>query len=877
MYAEAATQITGINLDNSNRTTNDENTTKELLSNRYTTPPSNKLNFSITDEDVENIVKPFKFSKENDKIIHSVKLGRSEPYNSIRANRTQAGRAVDIDVYKFSAPVDHNAVYILPDNKELTKEDESLKFLQSTEEIESFENIALTTPKTPYFDQKYKEIVESINKVSENIPDSDIENATLSNNHSSDNFIDTLDENTDDAKLEYKTFEAVTNSNQTDGRRKSESVKESRATLRYENKYNISTSYERNSPSEESNELHKETVKHFPNDVIVNEVKQNPSRTASTVKYNPPVTLKNSITITSTDRGDSAIISNKIEGDLTTTPSYTPSTIADKPNISRRGSIKFADYNKVTNSTASTPSGNKTPDQTVEENQVVPIHITSLDNDVTTNRITSPRIESDRITTVKTKSVVLKSNAASQDDHQSTTVYLFVQPEEIEGLTTIKNEIEEIQQTSVASTPRAFQPISTTLKESETTIVSQTPEPITTVSDSDERTTAVTSIPRGFSLPTTPNYDATTENLHPTDGVGETTTFMPITTTAEITTEYFGLDFNSTEEKTTIVSSTSTRNYEVDEKTSVSAETSTVSETPNFSTTELQEQTTVLPETSTESEKTTTVTELRSSKNMKFLETTEAVTTEYYETTTHEAVTTFRPANSFETTSSFIGGVTTVKVEGITETTTSLPITTNEIPLSTSKEDTSELVTKLIVDTTPTKTLLENETTEEKSTQDMKTTPSTSFNFVHIENIDKNHTTLTPDELKPNEIYKTKEVSSVSPNDDVKTTTETSADETTSSGLDGPSSSSGTVVAIIISCVGGICLIALACLLVSDPCELFFWWSLLFPLIDVLPKYYHVVVMIESKSCFRCVRVLQTYISKNYFMLQYHLLFTEIF
>lgn len=853
VFEIGTTKITEPPPQNSTSTPKNEIPTKESLSVEFNTLKPHKHKSSITDKDVENIVKPFKFAADNKDNITTVKLKKSEPYANVRlsnkvVNRTNVGRSVDIDIDKFTAPVDHNAVYTLPDTKEFADKDESFSPFHSTKGDSTFEfSSELTTPKTPYFDKKYKEVVESLNKKLQDIPNSDFENTTFSKNYSSDNFIDGPEDNADKTKLEYRSLEIEkSKSNPT------ENVKETRTSIRFENKYNISTSYETSTPNEESNELHKDRVKHLLNDDTVNEVKHIPSIGGSIKKQELHVTtLRYSITKSVTEKSDSAIISNKIEGESTTTPLSTLPLFSNKPNNSRRGSIKFADYNKLNSTSVSSPPVNKPTEQTVEENQVVPVHVTAPNKETLINHVssTTPRkSESESITTVKFESVLLKNNTVEPTDHQSTTVYIFVQPEELKDLTTIRNEINEVQRATVASTsnevqkatvastPRAFQKLPTTEAVFPETTVSQIPkkqyEEISTVSDFDERTTAVTSIPRGFSLPTTDNNKPMREQT--TKKVKEITTPIPFTNKEETIKENYNIYstespvISTTETKTTTDAVTSTISNEAEIKTTFAPiETTTImseSTSPSLeTTTELQQTTTILPETTTIlppqtttnlPETTTlvpqqtTVIELRSSKNIKFVETTEAFTT--LETTTDMfETTTFKTDVSSETTT-IVDEISTQTKEGVTtEGPTTVPTTTNEI---SSVEETSDFVTKVVFDSTPTKNLLENATAEEKPTEESKTTPTTSFNFVHIKNIDKNHTTLTPDELKPNEIYATP--ASSEPIDNLTTTTETSSDETTSSGLDGPTSSSGTVVAIIISCVGGICLIALAFLLI---------------------------------------------------------------
>ncbi|XP_044761049.1 mucin-17 [Coccinella septempunctata] len=818
LYAVGTTEITTPHLEISNETSaNDGKTKTEPLSVRYNTLAPYKPK-PLTDQDVENIVKPFKFAKESEKNITSVKLKKSEPYKIPKeqnsgANRTNAGRSVDTDVDSFSTPVDHNAVYTIPDNKEYTAEDDSFRSHHSTEEVSSFENLGpLTTPKTPYFDQKFQETVDSLNKHLQSISESDLSDSTPYQNRSSDNFIDGLEETVDEAKLEYKTLETITNNNTTH-QNKGENVTETRTTINYNRNYNTSTSYDINSPSEESNELHKEAVKHLLNDDTINEVRKNPSKVEAPITQNSIITTqKYSITKTSTERDDTAIISNRIEGETTATPLSTLPLYTNKPN---RGSIKFSDYNKINLKTVSTSPETKPSEQTVEENQVVPVHVTAPNQEKTSVSSTQKK-QSESITTVKTESVVLRNNTVGPDEHQSTTVYIFVQPEDMKDLTTtIRNEIEEVQKTSVASTPRTFQPVSSTLgSASEATITVKNPEEITTVFELNERTTAVTSIPRGFSLPTTTDLSTSTER--PIGERGETTTSIPVKHVDQTTTEVY----STIEPTSDNPDSTTFDGLEV-KVTSIIAETTTLpSEGYTMETTTgLPEPTTVLPDTTTEIMEATTFPELRSSKNIKFLETTEVSTTPSFETSTFKPETPTETATSIpeylpETTTIMMTAEMTTKMEVTTEGITTVPTTTsNEVTQPVYKEQTSELVTKVIVDTTPTKTLFENETTEDKSTQETKTTPSTSFNFVHIKNIDRNHTTLTPDELKPNEIYTTPVVPSES-SENMRTVTETPSDETTSSGLDGPSSGSGTVVAVIISCVGGICLIALACLLI---------------------------------------------------------------
>ncbi|KAL3280367.1 hypothetical protein HHI36_017856 [Cryptolaemus montrouzieri] len=740
-------------IKNSQVTSTDKNNTNEYYL-KETDNDTLNLNYKyreLADEDVENIVKPFKFAKTN---VTSLKLKKSESYTTTQKSfsensRTGSGRSVDIDIEKYISPDFYNAVYTVPvsPNTKPHTSDEEIHGSHSTEETGSFENIGhLTTPKTPYFDEKYKQTVDSVNQKLEDSLGTDFDNGTHSSNNSLDNLIEEVDKNLNLTKFEFRNFKNIElNKTQKPHGGHREVLQETRKILSVENQYNDTKTYDENVPSEDNNELHKDNIKYLLSTEDVNEVRKEDTKFSSTVRSNfEPTTRKYSFTKPPTENSDASIISNKIENEnvksLPITTSEVPTTIKN----TKRGSIKFADYQK--SSTTSTPAikENKTFEQVVQENQIVPIQITPpttvLENTISQKITPNEKIESsspkhviEESTTQRIKNSA-KNITIQPEEQQSTTVLIFVQPDTIKPYTTTETS----------------------------------------------RTTTLTSIPRGFRLATT------TENIIPTTEWQEETT-------EEISTQQMETTTTAEEKTTTEVAST---------------EKMTTTEISRSTSIENIETTTLPMETTTMDLESTTFSELRSSKHIKFETTSPITTTESFEDSTIALTTaTYSPT-------------TTEEIKSATEERTTL----------TSEDTTTEVTTNITE--SPTKTLLDNQTATEKSTQGSITTTTTSIDFVHIKNIDKNHTTLLPDVLKPNEIYttpvtsvdtkikpSTKETNITESSTRTETstrpgTTETTPDDTThSSELDGPGGN-GAIVAIIISCVGGVCLIILACLLI---------------------------------------------------------------
>ncbi|KAK9871228.1 hypothetical protein WA026_011502 [Henosepilachna vigintioctopunctata] len=293
----------------------------------------NKLNVSkYTDEDVENKVYPYKFSSTKPENATSIKLKKSESYTSTPelnngSSRLENGRSVDIDIEKFISKDFYNAVYTPP----ISTKDHTSGYDTSQYGTENFGR--LTTPSTPFFDKKYKEMVDSVNQKLE--VDTDLENFTHAPNYTSDNFVEDIAKNPNGTKIAYKMFENIGgNETSKSGGIHKNVVLETQTILNIERKLNETTTYDE-TPSDGINEVHKENLKYLLGDEQANEVKKE----EGSINNSPSLrtsfqltTKKYSITKPSTDKNDAGIISNKIESDtlkslITTT---TPNSVVSK-------------------------------------------------------------------------------------------------------------------------------------------------------------------------------------------------------------------------------------------------------------------------------------------------------------------------------------------------------------------------------------------------------------------------------------------------------------------------------------------------------------------------------------------------------------------
>lgn len=523
----------------------------------------NVINKDNQNEEIDNLSTKLKISGpyNNDTVSkESIDVNLVKKNITDDLNRKDKSRSIDVDINKYVSPDFHNKnnVYTLPISPETEKFiNPSYDYLSSTtvkqKTFDDFTLTDLTTPKTDYFDNKFRETVDSLDQKLEHI---DFSEPNESKEQDIDiNKLIEKNENNKNVNLDYvqsRHIEKNENGNK-NGLRK-DSIAEQATKLNFESSYN------------DTKIIDEPPVKE--NDLIDVPIERNSSET-STIK-NLILTTRKSVNLTkpTTSRNNSYILNNKIETEsLKTTDkpkeedNNNRTTATKLINVTKRGSIKFSDTLTTTPipKTSTIYNRKKNNEQTVQENQIVAVHVDVPEN-LTTENVVETTTE---VTTTEIpETTTVKEETAVAEDIITTT--------ELNTESTIEETTTEIPETT------------TMMNSEETTTENVVPETTT-----EELTTIVERITT--EIPTT-TISTTTEEL--TTSSPTTTEDIPTTTVVEqekpTTTEVLILHIEKIDNNHTTLHPETVNpsyNYPIPEQIEPKTETSSESEITTTTTT----------------------------------------------------------------------------------------------------------------------------------------------------------------------------------------------------------------------------------------------------------------------------------------------------
>lgn len=766
-------------------------------------------------------------SKENkDNVI------KAESSESKEVTREDNARSIDVDVDKFVSPEFHNInnVYTVPVSSDTEKYVDH-EFDRKTETSvvkdhlkDIVFNTDLTTPKTEFFDNKYKEAVESVNQKLEHL-----DSPEYSDTKEEINIEKLIEKSNNNANstLNYTKIKNIVNNNVGNKTRTHNDLSVEEGTnIYFESSFNKTDVIEE--PNEKLNKIIHEPIKNI-NESVSNTVVKDSSKEETidvTTEKVVILTTRKPVTLTKppTNRNISHILSNKIETDTVKKANLLPSTSSQEEsdyeppvtvaaiNVTKRGSLKYIDSLTTTTPIPTTTKSqrqisrnkindqskfNKTVEQVAQENQVIPLHTSSEDQTVTESITTEVRVK--------------------PDDSPKTT-----SPNVI--LTTIKPHVNTFK---TLQTTQAISSETTTIKNDEF-LTTVTPKTIEAVSFINEATT----------------YKTTDRNEVTTEIVTE------ISTEAHIK-ENVTTDLPSTESDSPIVTTNTSLRKEIESETDPSSAATTsepveissrIRDTTNIPE-DLTTSTMTVPTTESETEETTKPADVkRFTKENVDLFTTELPTTEIFtipDTTSEPVITTTEKTTAEITTGISTEDVTTdaTTIASTNEGTEiiknvsdnadlKLDITTiHSTSTSTSTFSSVSEMTPTVASTSTTtstaattsKRVASNEIHTSTNHPEIPVTDhfsTTEIIYIHIEN----DTILRPETNDSGYNYPTPEI--IKPdlrnlNNTTATTEENSTGVTEENNMGDPDDNKGTIAAIVISSVGGVCLIVLAGLLVS--------------------------------------------------------------
>lgn len=640
-------------------------------------------------------------------------LTKNETDNS----RKNKGRSYDVDIDKV--PDYNNNVFTLPISS--SNKDEELNFDFTTISLPRY---VLTTPKTPFFDEKFKEAVKSINKELSESDFPKFDNSSEILNFSLNNLIEEVNKNPNNTSLVYNKYKKTSRNDDSETNKHKDWEIEKATSVNFEKKIN-NTFNEIKAPSE--NDLLKAGTKRLLDDENSNNVRKD-SLLHTTRKSIPSITRASLRSNTIADAGIVKSVTYATElKDNKNLPENKGSTY--------RGAIKYADYQKNSskNETFLEPS--------VQENQV---------NSV---KVIPPAVEIEKATTIK--------------------IFEIGTPSDINNILQKTTNTEE--PTTAKDINNAFQELSNKQEH-------------TTINDVD----------------TTEEYNKSSEDLEDTAKIISLKNDTKSTIEENDSSKYLDESVVSTTLNPDTVTVKTTETTESDEKlTTDSLQFDKLQEmkmNTHVPTTELDEKTTTEPIDLTM--------ELTTEQNDELSTLNEETTS--VETTTLEPLRTSKFIND-ESSQFSVDDITT---ENIKETTTIVfiqpqetTVATTPVPELTSllNKQTAGTITSNLFDANK---LVTTTIPSVQTTKNIDIFNTTQINFYHIKNTDQNHTTILPDILRPNEIYKTPEVDI-----NFQSLNPVTTEEPDSSELNG-NGSNGAMVAILIACVGGVCLLVLVGLLV---------------------------------------------------------------
>ncbi|KAJ8985623.1 hypothetical protein NQ317_015118 [Molorchus minor] len=670
----------------------------------------------------------------------------------------------------------------------------------STEKFYDFDDMELTTPRSEYFDHRYKEAVYSLDKK-----------------------LTDFDDHEDDSKeMSSESFDATPTA-------KFMGIQEMQNVVK-------------NNTMGNKHSLHKDTlvmqvkrvnmVAHFNDTEYDDEDEDDKSKgenekvETTTPRNHFVATTRKSISLTKPPvTNNSYILSNNIETDTV--------KAINIPIDETTKRVKGEGDNRS--------SSIDTKEQTIQENQIVPLQATTPSLTTTTTNILTTTVEERPEMTTKPneyKEITTEVNenlvsTVEPVDESSGTI-------RIEETLTTTEDMKVIEPTSHEELVTNKDEL-TTAYESPTNTVR--PETVSLTTDTTSKVTETTTKlePHIEEIITTTPKEGFTLNDQPTS-----TSFKEVSSTYSAETTTTREDKKTVKTEQPLVASTTDRgdisttpiDILTTETTVTVQETTTETTTVRYNekTTENEIQTTEdLQEKTTESEVRTTDHGFRTSKSM-------AIPTLENDTVTPKELPSTLPPD-VEIMSTTVK-TTEVPTETVTESASPSSIITEKIPVaittplatepppvattgdifSTLRPRTTKFVSTgteyppipftTLTDTTP---LPENYPTTQKA--------STMMNIVRIVTVDENRTTLVPRTLSPDVSYpttdpaeanKSTEEPVITTEEPVITTTEFSTDTTGTEGAvtgDGPEDKKGTIAAIVISTVGAVCLILLAGLL----------------------------------------------------------------
>ncbi|KAJ8965880.1 hypothetical protein NQ314_003860 [Rhamnusium bicolor] len=721
--------------------------------------------------------------------------------------REENSRAIDIDIQKYVSPDFHskNNVFTIPSSSDTEKYIENIssdaeKYIEnifdhrsSTQKLTDFSNYELTTPKNDFFDNKFKEAVQSIDQKLEHIDIEENENDDTSKELQVEKLIEEY-RTTPNSNLDFKELKNVIKNNTIDkNSAHNDMTVEQMKSVNFETSFNDTKVYDDEDNDEGNND------KYVKGDTEKLET--------TTPKNNFILTTRKSVTLTKppSNRNNSHILSNNIEIDIPKAVNFIttqlPTTKKAKGDDEIQTSSATSNIELAKENTIKRP----TEKSLAEEQTIHANHVISTDATIQGNHVSSTT-EMNFTPKITTFNVVEKETAISEEQGrrnvETTTI--------IGDVTT--NNIEIVDEPKITSSPIQLTPEITTTLEQQT-------EPFTQELTTTIRNESVTA-PKEESTTINDELITTTEKSTVKEDLEWSDTTSDIDTSETTTAHIEEITTSKTNDKTTEIGTTengfrSSKGLVFEYLTTTDSITDTTTDRVPTTTLETTENNVLNKESST--------------NNIDF-----PVNTE---TNTAEVITTSKSSVTGVPTINKIVRVTVNKDSNSPKTTKETSPVTTEIATTTLKSAVTDaprvnnnLTTSSPVDLATNEYL--NERTENKNLLPVtiKPTPNSTIEFIHIENIDSNHTTLLPETLSPSFNYPTSDIGepiearkkesriSNTTTEDVEEGTEITDTEKVTT--DSPSDKNGTIAAIVISTVGALCLVLLAGLLQCRPVSL---------------------------------------------------------